>query len=240
MPVDAAGPTEEGLRSALAAGVAAVIVTGRAQNPTGAMLTAGRARALRRLLRQYPKNLIIEDDHAAELARGQACPLAGATESWAYVRSVSKPYGPDLRLAIVAGDEASVARVEGRMRVGTGWVSTILQRLVLALWRDPAVTRTISRASGVYAQRRAALRDSLGELAGPGESGINIWVPISDETRVVTALREEGYAVAPGSRYRLASPPGIRVTTATLPVEDAPRVADAIRRAITIAPARWY
>ncbi len=213
VPVDAAGPTEEGLRGALAAGVAAVIVTGRAQNPTGAMLSATRARALRRLLRQYPKNLVIEDDHAAELARGEAHPLAGATES---------------------------CRVEGRMRVGTGWVSTILQRLVLALWRDAEVGRTIARASKVYAQRRAALRDALGELAGPGESGINIWIPVIDETRVVSALREEGYAVAPGSRYRLASPPGIRVTTATLPVEEAPRVAAAIRRAISSAPARWY
>jgi DNA-binding transcriptional MocR family regulator len=240
MPMDADGPTEEGLRGALAAGVAAVIVTGRAQNPTGAMLTAGRARALRRLLRQYPKILVIEDDHAAELACGDAHPLAGATESWGYVRSVSKPFGPDLRLAILAGDEASVARVEGRMRVGTGWVSTILQRLVLALWRDPAVARTITTASEVYAERRSALRDALGGLAGPGDSGINLWIPVTDETRVVTALRDDGYAVAPGFRYRLASPPGIRVTTATLPVDAAGRVADAIRRAISSAPGRWY
>jgi DNA-binding transcriptional MocR family regulator len=240
VPVDEAGPTEEGLRGALAAGVAAVIVTSRAQNPTGAMLSPARARALRRVLRQYPKNLVIEDDHAAELAGGPAHPLVGATESWGYIRSVSKPFGPDLRLAILAGDEASVARVEGRMRVGSGWVSTILQRLVLALWRDPEVARTIAKASISYAQRRAALRDALGELAGPGDSGINIWVPVTDETRVVGALREEGYAVSPGSRYRLASPPGIRVTTATLPVEEAPRVAGAIRRAISSAPDRWY
>jgi DNA-binding transcriptional MocR family regulator len=242
MPVDAAGPTEDGLRAALATGVAAVIVTSRAQNPTGAVVTATRARALRRLLRQYPKILIIEDDHAAELSHDDTHPLVGVTESWAYVRSVSKPYGPDLRLAVLAGDEASVARVEGRMRLGTGWVSTILQRLVLALWCDPRVAAAVARAKETYAERRLTLRACL-DRAGVesfGAGGINVWVPVADETRVVSGLREEGYAVAPGSLFRLASAPGVRITTAALAVGDAPRVALAVQRVTSVASPRWY
>jgi DNA-binding transcriptional MocR family regulator len=240
MPVDRAGPTEAGLRAALSAGVAAVVMTTRAQNPTGAVVTAERAAALKRLLVPYPKMVLIEDDHAAELSLHPAHPFAGVTDSWGYVRSVSKPYGPDLRLAVLAGDEVTVARVAGRMRLGAGWVSTILQRLVLSLWLDPTVAIAIARARDIYAERREALRTALGDLPTLGDSGINVWIPVADETRAVAGLRERGFAVAPGSLFRLACPPGIRVTTATLPVEDAPRVANAIRQVTASEPMRWY
>ena len=54
---------------------------------------------------------------------------------------MSKPYGPDLRLATIAADAATVARVEGRMHVGSGWVSTLLQRLAVRLWTSPTAAR---------------------------------------------------------------------------------------------------
>jgi DNA-binding transcriptional MocR family regulator len=240
MPVDRAGPTEDGLQAALNLGATAVVLTSRAQNPTGAVVTATRARALRRILKGSRRIMTIEDDHAAELSGDEAFPLCGSTDSWAYVRSVSKPYGPDLRLAVLAGDEATVARVEGRMRLGAGWVSTILQRLLVELWRDPEVAATVEHAKRTYAERRMALREALGSIDSMGDSGINVWIPVADETSVVAGLREAGYAVAPGSVFRLASGPGIRVTTATLPPAEAPKVAEAIARATAAAPARWY
>jgi DNA-binding transcriptional MocR family regulator len=240
VPVDRAGPTPAGLRQALAKGAAAVVVTSRAQNPTGAVVSAERAKELKDVLSGYTNVLVMEDDHAAELSDHRAHPLSGMTRSWGYVRSVSKPYGPDLRLGVLAGDETSVARVAGRMRLGAGWVSTILQRLVLALWRDPQVAADVRRAGEIYAERRTAFREALGDLESRGESGINVWIPVADETRAVAALREEGIAVAPGALYRIATPPAIRVTTATLPVGDARRVAEAIKRVTTVSPTRWY
>ena len=113
-----------------------------------------RAAALRAVLAAHPDVLVIEDDHAAELSAVPLHSLAGATRSWAFLRSVSKPYGPDLRLAVLAGDEATVARVAGRMRLGAGWVSTLLQRLVVALWRDPAVAAAVAAARDSYERRR--------------------------------------------------------------------------------------
>jgi DNA-binding transcriptional MocR family regulator len=237
VPVDDDGPTPDGLAKALAAGIGAVVVTTRAHNPTGATVTAARAAALRRELRDYPEVLVIEDDHAAELSTEPLHALAGATARWAFLRSVSKPYGPDLRVAVLAGDEATVARVEGRMRVGTGWVSTVLQRLVLAMWADDAVAARVARARDSYAVRRDGLVRALTERGLParGRSGINVWVPVADETGTVTRLRDAGYAVAPGSLFRIASPPGVRITVSPLHRDGIEKLADAVAAAAATA-----
>jgi DNA-binding transcriptional MocR family regulator len=65
-----------------------------------------------------------------------------------------------------------------------------------------------------------------------GASGINVWVPVADETAVLARLRDAGYAVAPGSRYRIAAPPGIRVTAGTVPLADIEPLADAIAASV--------
>ncbi|AEB43559.1 transcriptional regulator, gntr family with aminotransferase domain protein [Micromonospora maris AB-18-032] len=222
VPLDDDGPLVAGVAAALAAGARALIVTSRAQNPTGAAVSADRAAALRALLAGRADVLLIEDDHAAELARVPLHPLAGATAHWAFVRSVSKPFGPDLRLAVLAGDETTVARVAGRTRVGTGWVSTVAQRLVLSLWRDPAVTALIERAADSYERRRRGLVDALAErgLTAHGRSGLNVWVPVTDETVASTMLRDAGWLAAPGALFRIASPPALRLTVSPLTEPD--------------------
>ncbi len=242
VPVDDDGPTEAGVEAALTLGARALVVTSRAQNPTGAAVSAERADRLRALLADRSDLLLIEDDHAAELARVPLHPLAGATPSWAFVRSVSKPYGPDLRLAVLAGDEATVARVAGRLRAGAGWVSTVLQRLVLALWSDPSVAELVRRAGENYERRRAGLLAELAARGVPahGRSGINVWLPVPDETSVVTTLRDAGWAVAPGALYRLGAAPAVRLTVSTLDEADLKPLAEAVARALRPGtPARY-
>ncbi|MFF5052534.1 aminotransferase class I/II-fold pyridoxal phosphate-dependent enzyme [Micromonospora sp. NPDC000663] len=238
VPLDDEGPLVAGVASALAAGARALVVTSRAQNPTGATVSAARAEELRALLADRPDLLLIEDDHAAELAGVPLHPLAGATRSWAFLRSVSKPYGPDLRLAVLVGDETTVARVAGRTRVGAGWVSTVLQRLVLALWRDPAVADLVRRAGESYDRRRERLLAALAEhgLTAHGRSGINVWLPVADETSAVTALRDAGWSVAPGALYRIAAPPAVRITISALTSTDLPVLAAALADATHPAP----
>ncbi|WP_433532058.1 aminotransferase class I/II-fold pyridoxal phosphate-dependent enzyme [Micromonospora sp. CA-263727] len=233
VPVDDDGPLAAGVGAALDAGARALIVTSRAQNPTGAAISAGRAAQLRALLADRPDLLLIEDDHAAELARVPLHPLAGATRSWAFLRSVSKPFGPDLRLAVLVGDATTVARVAGRARVGAGWVSTVLQRLVLSLWRDPAVTALIERAADSYERRRNDLVAALADrgLAAHGRSGINVWLPVTDETVASTVLRDAGWLAAPGALYRIAGRPALRITVSALDEAELPALADALARA---------
>jgi hypothetical protein len=64
---------------------------------------------------------------------------------------------------------------------------------------------------------------------------MNVWVPVPDEPVVSSALLEAGFAVASGSRFRIHSAPAIRITTATLDVAEAPRLAGALADAL--APA---
>jgi DNA-binding transcriptional MocR family regulator len=231
--VDQDGPDPESLAAALRSGARAVVVTVRAQNPTGATLSAARAADLREVLAERRDVLLIEDDHAAELAATPLHCLGPVTEAWAFVRSASKPFGPDLRIAVVAGDETTIARVVGRMRLGTGWVSTVLQRLLLRLWLDEEVTALVRRAAAGYAQRRRSLCDALQGrgVAAEGATGINAWVRVADETRTIGLLRDAGYAVAPGSLFRITTPPGVRITISALDESEIPVLADAVATA---------
>jgi DNA-binding transcriptional MocR family regulator len=231
--VDDEGPLPGALAGALASGARAAVITTRAQNPTGAAITARRAADLRTELGRHPGVLLIEDDHAAELAGVPLHCLGPVTDAWAFVRSASKPFGPDLRIALLAGDEATIARVVGRMRIGTGWVSTVLQRLLLRLWRDEGVTAAVAVAAESYARRRDGLRDALSArgLEAHGTTGINMWVRVPDETRAVAVLRDAGYAVAPGSLFRVAAAPGIRITVSPLDDSGIGPLADAVAAA---------
>jgi DNA-binding transcriptional MocR family regulator len=217
--VDDRGMRPEQLRHALSKGADAVIVVPRGQNPTGAALDHARSQELRHVLAEFPRVLVIEDDHLGPVAGCELHTTLGDRERWAATRSVAKALGPDLRLAILTGDPQTIARVQGRQRCGPGWVSHILQALVLRLWTDPLVTEQIGHASDTYAQRRLLLLRRLGErgVQAHGACGLNVWIPVDDEAVVVAALLQRGWVVAPGAPYRLADErPAVRVTTATL------------------------
>jgi len=238
--VDDEGPLPDDVRAALASGARALIVTDRAQNPTGAAVSATRARALRSVLRAHPETLLIEDDHGYGIVDLPLYPLAGVTRSWAFVRSVAKAYGPDLRLAVLTGDPVTVDRVRGRQRLGPGWVSRITQRAVVRLWADGAVDPTSVAAA--YGRCRDLLIGALAErgIEAHGRSGLNVWIPVPDETGAVARLLHAGWAVAPGARFRMNAPPGIRITVSTLTEPETAPLADAVAAAIGPAPARRY
>ncbi len=237
--IDDEGPVPDALDRALRSGANAFVLTPRAQNPTGAALSEDRAAQLRRVLDRHPEALLVEDDHAGAAAGAPPLSLARAGgHRWAAVHSVSKTLGPDLRLAVLAADDATIARVEGRQLLGIRWVSHVLQRLVVALWKDKEVTRAVVRAGRVYSERRQAMISALSErgIEAHGRSGLNVWVPVPDESAAVASLLDAGYAVAAGERFRLRSPPAVRISTARLDTADAPDVAEALARALT--PAR--
>jgi DNA-binding transcriptional MocR family regulator len=216
--LDGFGILPESLARALDQGIDALITVPRAQNPTGAALTPERTRDLRALVSGHPGVLVIEDDHAGAAAGVPAESIAASGSRWAVVRSMSKTLSPDLRLAAMTGDPTTIARVQGHQILGPGWVSHLLQRLVVELLRDPATHKRIERAAATYAKRRAALIDALAShgIDAHGRSGLNVWVPLREERPAVETLRDAGWVVASGERFRIRSGPGIRVTVASL------------------------
>ena len=185
MPVDDDGPTVDGLIGALKAGAKAVIVTTRAQNPTGASVTRRAASCGGFWPVRTSWSSRTTTPPSSPVSRWH--PLAGATPRWAFLRSASKPFGPDLRIAILAGDETTVARVQGRQRLGSGWVSTILQRTLLRLWEtvDPTA------AGREYDLRRTTLVEALRSrgFRVRGRTGINVWVTVTMRPRSHSASR---------------------------------------------------
>jgi DNA-binding transcriptional MocR family regulator len=234
MRVDDDGPLPAEVARVLRRGVHAVVVTTRAHNPTGAALSAMRAQELRALLGERSDVVLVEDDHCASISGAPLHALAGATRHWAFVRSAAKAYGPDLRMALLAGDRRTVERVNGRMRLGPGWVSHLLQDLAVSLWNDKSAGRTVHRAETVYTRNRELLRAGLLDrgVTAHGRSGLNVWIPVTDETVSITTLLMRGWAAAPGTRFRISSPPGIRVTISGLAAGEIDPLADAIGEAV--------
>ena len=217
VPVDDEGLSLDGLADALREPIAAVFVQPRAQNPTGVTMTSQRAEDIARLLSDT-ETLVVEDDSAACLS---PAPLASQgrwrPEHTAYVRSFSKSHGPDLRLAALSGPAELVRAVAARRQLGQGWSSRLLQQVLLGLLTDEGARSAVARAAQTYAVRRATAVDELAArgIAVGGTEGINIWVPVHDETAAVVRLASQGIGVAPGAPFRVGTADGhghIRVT----------------------------
>jgi DNA-binding transcriptional MocR family regulator len=229
--VDDTGMIPDLFGAALDRRVQAVVTVPRAQNPLGAAIDEQRGGELRALLASHGDVLIVEDDHASLVAGAPFRSLAGGSwPRWAVIRALSKMLHPDLRVALLAGDPTTIARVEGRQALGPRWVSHILQATAAELLRDPGFDEIVTRARDAYAGRRQALIGALAEHDVPahGRSGLNVWVPVREEAPVARALLDAGWLVTAGEQFRFASGPGIRVTTATLDEGDAPDVAAVI------------
>jgi DNA-binding transcriptional MocR family regulator len=226
--VDDEGIRPDALRSALRAGVRAVVCSPRAQNPYGGYFSAARRDALVEVLREEPEVLVVENDHASAVAGAPLRSLtSGGLTRWVHVRTVSKFLGTDLRWAAAACDPVSLARHDGRMLLTSGWVSHLLQETVYGLMTDEGTRALVARAQETYELRRKTL---VGELAShgitaDGVSGMNVWVPVRDESAVVNGLRSYGWWVAAGARFRLLSGPGVRISVAELGPADAARLA---------------
>ncbi|MCE0507774.1 aminotransferase class I/II-fold pyridoxal phosphate-dependent enzyme [Microbacterium sp. KKR3/1] len=207
VPVDGEGMTVDGLRAALDAGVRAIICTPRAQNPTGASLTATRAAELRAVLADHPYVLIIEDDHFSMLSQRPYESLIGAEHRrFALVRSVSKFLGPDMCLAIAATDAETAERLAMRLSPGTTWVSHLLQRLALTQLTDETVRTEVAAAAAHYAERNASFVERLRAhgIDATESDGLSLWVELSQPARTVAdRLMRRGWLARTGDDFAL-------------------------------------
>ncbi|WP_189267093.1 aminotransferase class I/II-fold pyridoxal phosphate-dependent enzyme [Streptomyces fuscichromogenes] len=234
VPVDGQGMRPDALRAALESGVRAVVCTPRAHNPTGVSISEERAAELRTVLADHPGALLIEDDHFWAVSRTSYHRMTPPDSTrWALVRSASKFLGPDLRLALLACDEETAARLETRLNTGTTWVSGLLQHAAHVLLTDPDVTDLTARAREIYVQRSTLLLVRLAEHDidvpdGYRPNGLNVWIPLKTSARpVADMLARRGWAVQPGDLFTSGTSraQAVRVTTSMLTEEQAAQFA---------------
>jgi DNA-binding transcriptional MocR family regulator len=54
---------------------------------------------------------------------------------------------------------------------------------------------------------------------------MNVWVPVREEAPVVRALLDDGWLVLAGEHFRIRTPPGLRITIASLKEGEAEEIA---------------
>jgi DNA-binding transcriptional MocR family regulator len=241
--LDEQGASVEDVRRAVDAGVRAVFLQPRGHNPTGITTTDARLADLAEII-GAAGILVIEDDSLGSIAASPDISLGTwLPDRTLHVRSYSKSHGPDLRLAALGGPTALVQPIVDRRFLGQGWTSRLLQRVLVHLLTDPASTAAVADAREQYAVRRAAIADRLTDRGIPvgGTDGVNIWVPVADETAALLLLASHGIGASSGSPFmvRRGQQPHIRITTG-LVRGDFDRVADVIAQAAAIRdrPAR--
>lgn len=230
--LDDDGPVVDSLRSALGAGPVALFLQPRAQNPTGASMSASRATQVARALRGTDV-MVVEDDHASYVCStplvslGQQLP--GQT---VHIRSFSKTHSPDLRIAAVGGPAALIDRVNQRRLLSSGWTSRMLQAILVHLLTDDWAKKAVAESREVYRLRRQRLVALLDErqVRTTGRDGINLWIEVASEQRALVLLAAAGLGVAKGSPFlvRELAAEHIRLTVGLLDERDSVRVADAV------------
>ncbi|MBG6215923.1 DNA-binding transcriptional MocR family regulator [Arthrobacter sp. CAN_A6] len=203
VPMDDQGMLPGALEQALATSAAAVILQPRAQNPTGVSLTPTRAKQLAGIIRAADVT-VVEDDSAGYVAWTPAISLGQwLPERTLHVRSFSKSHGPDLRLAAMSGPANIINEIISRRQLGQGWTSRLLQRILLGLLTEAPAAEHISHARREYRRRREAMVTALAGhgVQVNGVDGINIWIPVADESAAMVRLASQGIGVAPGTPF---------------------------------------
>lgn len=225
---DEQGALPSALERGLERNPAAIILQPGIHNPSGRIRTSERREALANILKGTSA-LVIEDDGSGALFGDPLYPLAERIDCpYLYVRSYSKSHGPDLRLAVIEGEEELLAKVQAYFGYGAGWVSRPLQDALAWMLKEPAVQERVADARDTYHERRTALWKSLRSygLELREGTGLDIMIPVRDAGYAEGLLAANGIAILRGTAFQQnQNRDWIRVSTSTLPVEQAEEVA---------------
>ena len=217
---DAEGPVVADAVAAVDAGAKVLFFQPWGQNPSGQSLSQSRAEDLAAALAGRDV-LVVEDDSAGGTPSGSPVSLGSLLpDRTVLVRSFSKTHGPDLRLAAIGGPAGIVGPIVERRYLGQGWSSRLVQSILLDLLTHESSRRLVADAQATYADRTAAMVDSLAArgVDVPGRDGINVWVPVAEQGAALLHLAAAGVRAASGDPFWI-SPPGsdhIRITTSSL------------------------
>ena len=179
-----------------------------AQNPTGAVLPARRAKAIVALARRYDV-LILEDQTGWVFTYDGAAPAPLAAHDTdgrvVLMESLSKSIFPALRIGYLHVKGSLRSSLETAKVRTDSFTSTLTQR---ALWRfltSPGYARHLKNARALYHGRRDAFVDALAQALPwadiqPPAAGTNLWLPLPSRISTQAAFdacAREGVLVMP-------------------------------------------
>ncbi|HXQ44141.1 MAG TPA: PLP-dependent aminotransferase family protein [Acidimicrobiales bacterium] len=251
LPADEDGLAVEALAERLGAGwrPRLVYVVPNFHNPTGATLSAARARRLAHLADLYGF-LVVEDDPYAEIRfSGHAPPpLATLTDRVVSIGTISKVLFPGLRVGwMVAPDSLapSLALVKQAVDLHT---STLAQGIALHLLTRPGfLTDHVTVLRAHYHHQARVLCGALTTEFGadlevtPPDGGLFLWArlrrPGIDTEALLPRAIDSGVAYVPGSAFSVSAPhrASLRLSYATVSPED---LAEGARRLASVVLGR--
>ncbi|MBV8530787.1 MAG: PLP-dependent aminotransferase family protein [Candidatus Eremiobacteraeota bacterium] len=216
-----------------------------AQNPTGAVLPARRAKQIVAFARRYDV-VILEDQTGWQLTYDAPAPpplAAYDTDGRVIVmESLSKSIFPALRIGYLYAKGGIAGALEAAKVRADVFTSTLTQR---ALWRfmeSPAAARHFRTTRALYRKRRDAFVDALvgvvrwTNVQAPG-AGLNVWLPLP--ARISTraafdACAREGVLVMPAEPFypTRTGPPALRLSFGHLAVDEASEGVERLGRAL--------
>lgn len=228
---DEQGPIPASLQQALAQKPMAFIYQPRTHSHSGHAVSLTRMTEMAALLAAYETLLIVEDDGVGELSAHPAISLGKHfPERTLHIRSFSKAYGPDLRLAVMSGTTSHIAQIQAFRNFRSGWSSRILQGALSYLLTDASTQYGIAHAREVYHQRRQKLVDALARrgIYVPDNDSLCVWLPVPSERYALVTLAARGIAVQPGERAGMKNGQYIRLSICQLPEHLADTIAEAV------------
>jgi DNA-binding transcriptional MocR family regulator len=224
-----------------------------AQNPTGAVLPARRAKQIVALARRYDV-VVLEDQTGWQLTYDAPAPapLAAFDSDGRVImmESLSKSIFPALRIGYLFAKGGIADALEAAKIRADVFTSTLTQR---ALWRfmdSPAYSRHFRSARTLYRKRRDAFVDALSQVAtwtevrSPG-AGVNVWLglpPRISTQAAFDACAREGVLVMPAEPFYPTrnGPPALRLSFGHLTIEEAGEGVTRFARALEklVAPRR--
>lgn len=203
-------------------------------NSHGGVLSSSRRGEVLSLLDSHGA-FMIEDDWARDLSLRTRPPAPLATEDdhghIVYVRSLSKPAAPGLRIGCLAARGPVAARLRAARVVEDFFVAGPLQEGALEIVGSPAWHRHLRSLSGTLRERRDALVGSIGrylpalEIAAVPDGGLHLWAELpegTDEEELTRAALRAGVVVSSGRHWfpTEAPAPFLRLTYAAAPPDE--------------------
>jgi DNA-binding transcriptional MocR family regulator len=216
-----------------------------AQNPTGAVLPARRAKQIVSLARRYDV-VVLEDQTGWALTYDATAPPPLAAHDTdgrvILMESLSKSIFPALRIGYLYAKGGIAEALEVAKVRADVFTSTLTQR---ALWRfmsGPAYARHIRSARGLYRERRDAFVETLSRVVPWSDvrtpaAGVNIWLPLPSRLSTQAAFdacAREGVLVMPGEPCypTRTGPPAVRLSFGHIPIDVAAEGLARLGRAI--------